>query len=56
VIGVSGEERSGLQFRDEAIGGAELAVQLFQQVVLLLDVGLFLGEMDVGLDVAGNGR
>jgi len=56
VIGLSGEERPGLQFRDEAIGGVELAVQLFQQIVLLLDVGLFLSEMDVGLDVTGGGR
>jgi hypothetical protein len=56
VIGLAGEQRLGFQFRDVAIRGAELAVQLFQQIVLLLDVGLFLGEMDVRLDVAGDGR
>jgi hypothetical protein len=55
VVRLSGEERPGFQFRDEAIGGVELAVQLFQQVVLLFDVGLFLSEMDVGFDVAGGG-
>src|SRR5207245_3545247 len=55
VIGLAGEQRSGFQFRDKAVGVVELAVQLFQQVVLLLDVGLFLSEMDVGLDVAGDG-
>jgi hypothetical protein len=56
VIGFPGEQRLGFQFRDVAIRGVELPVQLFQQVVLLLDVGLFLGEMDVRLDVAGDGR
>jgi len=55
VVGFSGEQRPGFQFRDEAIGGVKLAVQLFQQVVLLFDVGLFLSEMDVGLDVPGDG-
>jgi hypothetical protein len=56
VISFAGEKRLGFQFGDEAIGGVELAVQLFEQVVLLVDVGLFPDEMDVGLDVAGNGR
>jgi len=56
VIGLPGEQRLGFQFRDVAIRGVEFPVQLFQQVVLLLDVGLFLGEMDVRLDVAGVGR
>ncbi len=56
VIGLAGEERSGFQFRDEGIRGVQLAVQFFQQVVLLLDVGLFLSEMDIGLDIAGNRR
>jgi len=56
VIGLPGEQRLGFQFRDVAIRGVEFPVQLFQQVVLLLDVGLFLGEMDVRLDVAGDGR
>jgi hypothetical protein len=56
VIRLSGEECPGLQFRDKAIGGVELAVQLFQQIVLLLDIGFFLGEMDVGLDITRNRR
>ncbi len=56
MIGLAGEERSGFQFRDEGIRGVQLAVQFFQQVVLLLDVGLFLSEMDIGLDIAGNRR
>jgi len=54
VIVLSGEQRLSFQLGDVAIGGAELAVQLFQQIVLLLDVGLFLSEMDVRLDVAGD--
>jgi hypothetical protein len=56
VVGFSGEERFGFQFGDVGIGGVEFAVQLFQQVVLLLDVGFLLREMDVRLDVAGEGR
>jgi hypothetical protein len=55
VIGLSGEQRPGFQFGDVGIGGVELPVQLLQQIVLLFDVGLFLGEMDVGLGVAGDG-
>jgi hypothetical protein len=55
VVGLAGEKRSGFQFGDVAIGGVELALKLFQKVVLLLNVGLFLSEMDVRLDVAGDG-
>jgi hypothetical protein len=55
VIGFSREERFGFQFGDVGIRGVEFAVQLFQQIVLLFDVGLFLREMDVRLDVVGDG-
>jgi len=56
VIGLPGEQCLGFQFGDVAIRGVELPVQLFEQIVLLLDVGFFLSEMDVRLDVAGGGR
>jgi hypothetical protein len=56
VVGLTGEERLGFQLGDEAICGVQLAVQLFQKVVLLLNVGLLLGEMDVGLDIARDRR
>ncbi len=56
MIVLSGEQRPGFQFGDVAIRGVELAVQLFQQIILLLDVGLFLREMDVRFDIAGDGR
>ncbi len=56
MIVFSGEQRPGFQFGNIAIRGAELAVQLFQQIILLLDVGLFLREMDVRFDIAGDGR
>ena len=55
VIGFSGKQRPGFQFGDVRIRGAKLAVQFFQQIVLLLDVGFFLGKMDVRLNVAGEG-
>ena len=56
VIVLSGEKCLGFQFGDVAIRGVELAVQLFQQIVLLFDVGLFLSEMDIRLDVSGDRR
>jgi hypothetical protein len=55
VVGLTGEERFGFQLGDVGIRGVEFAVQLFEQIVLLVDVGLFLGEMDIGFDVAGEG-
>jgi len=55
VIGFSRKQRPGFQFGDVGIRGAKLAVQLFQEIVLLLDVGFFLGKMDVRLNVAGEG-
>jgi len=55
VIGLPGEQRLGFQFGDVGIRRVELPVQLFEQIVLLLDVGFFPGEMDVRLDIAGDG-
>jgi len=51
VVTFAGEQRPSLQFGDIAIRSIELAVQLFQQIVFLLDIGLFLSKMDVCLDV-----
>jgi hypothetical protein len=56
VISLPGEQCLGFQFSDVAIRGVEFPVQIFEQIVLLLDVGFFLSEMDVRLGVAGNGR
>jgi hypothetical protein len=56
MIGLAGEERFGFEFRDVGIGGGEFFVEIFQQFVFLLDVGFLLGEIDVGLDVAGGRR
>jgi hypothetical protein len=53
VIFFAGEQRSGFQFRDVVVCRGKLLIELFQQVVLLLRVGLFLREMDVCFDVAG---
>jgi hypothetical protein len=51
-----GEKCAGFQFRDVVIRGGKLLVELFQQIVLLLRIGFFLGEVDVRLDVAGERR
>jgi hypothetical protein len=56
MIGLSGEERFGFQFGDVGIGGVELFVEFFQQIVFLVDIGFLLGEIDVRFDVAGNRR
>jgi hypothetical protein len=53
VIAFAGEQRLRFQLGDVIFGVAELAVELFQQIVALLGVGFFLGEMDVGVEVAG---
>jgi hypothetical protein len=55
VIGLAGEQGFGFEFGDVGIGGVKFAVEFFQEVVFLLDVGFFLGEIDVGLNVAGSG-
>jgi hypothetical protein len=55
VIVLAGEERLGFEFGDVGIRGGEFAVQLFQQIVFLLRVGLFQREIDVRLDVPGDG-
>jgi hypothetical protein len=56
VIGFSGEKRPSLQFGDVSVRGVEIVVQVFQKIVLLLDVGFFLSEMNIGFDVAGERR
>jgi len=53
MVFFSGKQRPGFQFRDVVFRRGELLVELFQQVVFLLRVGFFLGEMDVCFDVAG---
>ena len=56
MVGLAREKRLGLEFGDVTVCGVEFLVQVFQQVVLLLDVGFFLGQMDVGLNIAGDGN
>jgi hypothetical protein len=55
VIGFAGEKSFGFEFGDVSIGGVKLAVEFFEEIVFLFDVGFLLGEIDVGLDVAGGG-
>jgi len=56
VIVFPREKRFRFQFGDVSIRSVELPIQLLEQIVLLLDVGLFLREMNVGFDVAGERR
>jgi hypothetical protein len=56
VVGLSGKKSFGFQFGDVRISGVDLFVQIFQEIVFLVDVGFLLGEIDVGLDVAGGRR
>jgi hypothetical protein len=55
VIGLAGEERPGFEFGDVGVCGGKFAVEVFEEILFLLSVGLFLREIDVGLDVAGDG-
>lgn len=55
VIRLTGEQRPGFQFGDVIIGRVEFAVQFFQEIVLLLDVGFFLSEMDVRFNIVRDG-
>jgi hypothetical protein len=55
VIVFAGKEGFGFQFGDVGIGGGNFAVQLFEQVIFLFRVGFFEGEIDVRLDIAGDG-
>jgi hypothetical protein len=41
VIGFAGEQRLRFEFRDETLSAGELAIEIFQQIVALLGVGLF---------------
>ena len=52
MVGFAGEESFGFELGDVGVSGGEFAIEFFEKIVFLLDVGFFLGEMDVGLDVA----
>jgi hypothetical protein len=54
VIVLAGKKRLRFQFGDIVLRSRELAVQLFEKIVLLLGIGFFLREMDIGLYVAGD--
>jgi hypothetical protein len=53
MVAFAGEQSLGFQVGNVIFRVVQLAVQLFQQVVALLGVGLFLREMDVGIEIAG---
>ena len=53
VIAFAGEERLGFQVGDVRFGGAQLAVELFEQIVALFGVGFLLREVDVRIEIAG---
>jgi hypothetical protein len=52
VIGLAGEQRARFLFGDVGFSGGEFAVQIFQEILALVGVGLFPGQADVGFDVA----
>jgi hypothetical protein len=55
VVVLAGKERLRFKFGDVAVRGGDLAVQILEQVIFLLGVGLFLGKMNIGLDIAREG-
>jgi len=54
VVCFTGQERPGFELANVTFRGRQLAVELFQQIVALVSVGLFPSETDVCLDVTGN--
>jgi hypothetical protein len=55
VIGFTGEQRLRFELGDIGLRAGELAIQLFQQIVALLGIGLLASKADVGFDVARKG-
>jgi hypothetical protein len=55
VVIFAGQERLRFKLGDVVVRGGEFPVQLFQQIVLLFRVGLFLRKLDVRLQVARDG-
>ena len=55
VIGLAGEQRTSLLFRDVALRSSQLVVKIFEQSFPLPRIGFFSSESDVGLDVAAQG-
>jgi hypothetical protein len=53
MIAFAGEQCLRFQLRDVIFGVAQLAIELLEQVVALLGVGLFLREVNVSVEVAG---
>jgi hypothetical protein len=52
MVGFAGQQSFGFEFGDVGVSGGEFTIEFFEEIVFLLDVGFFLGEMDVGFDVA----
>jgi hypothetical protein len=53
MIGLAGEQRARFLFGDVGFGGAKFAVQISQEILALIGVGLFRCQTYVGFDVAG---
>jgi hypothetical protein len=54
MIGFAGEQRAGFLFADVGFGRVQFLCEVFQEIVALLGVGFFLGQVDVGVDVTRN--
>ena len=52
LVGFAGHQNFGLELGEELVGGDEFLVGVLQKRIALGVVGLFLGETDVGFDVA----
>jgi hypothetical protein len=56
MIAFAGKQRFGFQVRDIRFGVVELAVEFLEQIVALLGIGFFMGQVDVRVEVAGKRR
>jgi len=53
VVGFTRKQGFGFEVGDISFGVVQLAVEFFQKVIALLGVGFFLGQIDVGIEIAG---
>jgi len=56
AIAFAGEQRFGFELRDVLVGGVKLLVGIAQDGIALCDVALFVREMQISVDVAGDAR
>jgi len=53
VVAFAGQQGFGFEISDISFGVVQFAIEFFEQIVALLGVGFILGQIDVGVEIAG---